>query len=121
MPGIAERDGLLNHGRDASGPGRRAAVVTASDTVDLPIYAKALYVGAAGNIRVLTVGGEDGGGRDLRQSSGRLVAGPGAARAGHRDHGDPGRGGVRLRPAVEAAVLAPGRGPGAGAAAVRCP
>jgi len=60
MPGIAERDGLLNHGRDASGPGRRAAVVTASDTVDLPIYAKALYVGAAGNIRVLTVGGEDG-------------------------------------------------------------
>ncbi|WP_299172834.1 hypothetical protein [uncultured Brevundimonas sp.] len=60
MPGIAERDGLLNHGRDASGPGRRAAVVTASDTVDLPIYAKGLYVGAAGNIRVLTVGGEDG-------------------------------------------------------------
>ena len=60
MPGIAERDGLLNHGRDASGPGRRAAAVTASDTVDLATYAKALYVGAAGNIRVLTVGGEDG-------------------------------------------------------------
>ncbi len=60
MPAIAERDGLLNHGRDASGPGRRAAPTTPSDTVDLTTYAKALYVGAAGNVRVLTVGGEDG-------------------------------------------------------------
>lgn len=60
MPAIPERDGLLNHGRDASGPGRRAAAVTPSDTVDLPTYAKALYVGAVGNVRILTVGGEDG-------------------------------------------------------------
>ena len=60
MPAIPERDGLLNHGRDASGPARRAAMVTPSDTVDLTAYAKALYVGAAGNVRVLTVGGEDG-------------------------------------------------------------
>lgn len=59
MPAIPERDGLLNHGRDASGPARRAAVVTPSDTVDLTSYAKALYVGVAGNVRVLTVGGED--------------------------------------------------------------
>ena len=59
MPAIPERDGLLNHGRDASGPARRAAAVTPSDTVDLTAYAKALYVGAAGNVRVLTVGGED--------------------------------------------------------------
>lgn len=59
MPAIPERDGLLNHGRDASGPARRAAAVTPSDTVDLTTYAKALYVGAAGNVRVLTVGGED--------------------------------------------------------------
>lgn len=60
MPAIPERDGLLNHGRDAGGPARRAAAVTPSDTADLTIYAKALYVGGAGNVRVLTVGGEDG-------------------------------------------------------------
>ena len=54
MPAIPERDGLLNHGRDASGPARRAVAVTPSDTVDLTAYAKALYVGAAGNVRVLT-------------------------------------------------------------------
>ena len=59
MPAIPERDGLLNHGRDAGGPARRAAAITPSDTVDLTAYAKALYVGAAGNVRVLTVGGED--------------------------------------------------------------
>lgn len=60
MPAIPERDGLLNHGRDAGGPARRAAAVTPSDAVDLTTYAKALYVGAAGNVRVLTVGAEDG-------------------------------------------------------------
>lgn len=60
MPAIPERDGLLNYGRDASGPARRAGAVTPSDTVDLTTYAKALYVGAAGNVRVLTVGAEDG-------------------------------------------------------------
>ncbi|WBT07098.1 hypothetical protein PFY01_05240 [Brevundimonas vesicularis] len=59
MPAIPERDGLLNHGRDAGGPARRAAAVTPSDAADLTTYAKALYVGAAGNVRVLTVGGED--------------------------------------------------------------
>ncbi len=59
MPAIPERDGLLNHGRDAGGPARRAAAITPSDTVDLTAYAKALYVGGAGNVRVLTVGAED--------------------------------------------------------------
>ena len=34
--------------------------MTPSDTADLNAYAKALYVGAAGNVRVLTVGAEDG-------------------------------------------------------------
>nr|WP_314436854.1 hypothetical protein [uncultured Brevundimonas sp.] len=59
MPAIPERDGLLSHGRDASGPARRATTVTPSDAADLPIYAKALYVGVAGNLRVLTTGAED--------------------------------------------------------------
>lgn len=60
MPAIPERDGLLNHGRDAGGPARRGAAVTPSDAADLTTYAKALYVGEAGNVRVLTVGAEDG-------------------------------------------------------------
>ena len=38
---------------------RRAVAMTPSDTVDMTTYAKALYVGAAGNASVLTVGGED--------------------------------------------------------------
>ncbi|QYC09059.1 spike base protein, RCAP_Rcc01079 family [Brevundimonas nasdae] len=59
MPAIPERDGLLSHGRDASGPARRAATVTPSDASDLPNYAKALYVGAAGNVRVLPTGAQD--------------------------------------------------------------
>jgi hypothetical protein len=59
MPAIPERDGLLTHGRDASGPARRVAAAAPSDTVDLSSYAKALYVGVAGNVRVLTVGAED--------------------------------------------------------------
>ena len=60
MPAIPERDGLLNHGRDASGPARRATAVTPDDAGDLSAYAKALYVGAPGDVRVLTVGAEDG-------------------------------------------------------------
>nr|WP_314528354.1 hypothetical protein [uncultured Brevundimonas sp.] len=59
MPAIPERDGLLSHGREAGGPARRAQAVTPSDTADLNAYAKALYVGAAGNVRVLTTDGED--------------------------------------------------------------
>ncbi len=60
MPAIPERDGLLNHGREASGPARRAQAVTPDDAADLGVYAKALYLGGAGNLRVLPVGAADG-------------------------------------------------------------
>ena len=53
MPAIADRDGLLNHGRSAGGPARRARAVTPDDGADLPVYAKALYLGVAGSVRVL--------------------------------------------------------------------
>ena len=58
MPAIADRDGLLNHGRSAGGPARRARAVTPDDAGDLPVYAKALYLGTGGNVRVLTVDGK---------------------------------------------------------------
>lgn len=37
---------------------RHAAVVTASDTVDLTAVSRALWIGGAGNINVITQGGE---------------------------------------------------------------
>ena len=60
MPAIPDRDGLLNHGRSAGGPARRARAVTPDDGADLPVYAKALYLGVAGSVRVLTVDAPDG-------------------------------------------------------------
>ena len=40
-----------------SAPARRAEAVTPSDSDDLTTVAKALYVGVAGNVRVVPVGG----------------------------------------------------------------
>ena len=60
MPAIADRDGLLNHGRSAGGPPRRGRGVKPDDGADLPVYAKALYLGVAGSVRVLTVDAADG-------------------------------------------------------------
>jgi hypothetical protein len=36
----------------------RAAAVTPSDTVDLAVVAKGFYVGAVGNVTVITAGGD---------------------------------------------------------------
>ena len=44
-------------GNDLLSPASNAAAVTASDTVDLPIASKRLWVGGAGNVKVNTVGG----------------------------------------------------------------
>lgn len=37
-------------------PGRKAVAVVTSDTVDLLVYAKRLYIGVAGDVAVLAVG-----------------------------------------------------------------
>lgn len=43
-----------------SAPARRAEVVTPSDTTDLPNTAKALYVGVAGDVRLVPVASPGG-------------------------------------------------------------
>lgn len=43
-------------GQSASSPARNAAAVTPSNTVDLSLYAKALFVGVAGDITLVPAG-----------------------------------------------------------------
>lgn len=45
-------------GDDLLSPASRAAAVTKSDTADLPTASKRLWVGGAGNIAMITVGGD---------------------------------------------------------------
>jgi hypothetical protein len=45
-------------GSDATHPARRAFVVTPSDSVNLTLPARALYVGGSGNISLVTIGGD---------------------------------------------------------------
>lgn len=40
----------------SNAPSRRAAAVTPSDSVDLAVYAKQLYIGTTGNITVVPAG-----------------------------------------------------------------
>lgn len=51
-------DPYASHGRSPGAPARRAAPVTPSDTVDLPTWAKALYLGEAGDVRLIPAGAE---------------------------------------------------------------
>ena len=60
MPYDRTKDPLDNLSGGAAGPGRRAAAVTPSDANDLPTYARALYVGVAGDLAVIPVGNADG-------------------------------------------------------------
>ena len=39
-------------------PGYSASEITPSDTIDLSVHTRALYVGAPGDVRVITVGGD---------------------------------------------------------------
>lgn len=49
-----------------SAPARRLEAVTPSDTVDLPTSGKALYVGVAGDLRIVPVASPDGVGITLK-------------------------------------------------------
>lgn len=51
-------DPYASHGRSPGAPARRAAPVTASDTTDLPVWAKALYLGQAGDVRLIPAGAD---------------------------------------------------------------
>lgn len=46
----------------AAAPASRTAAITPSDTTDLDRYAKALYVGVSGDVKVLAAGDDDAGG-----------------------------------------------------------
>jgi hypothetical protein len=54
----ANKDSYKLFQHDASSTARKVISVTTSDATDLTIYAKALYIGVAGDISVLPVGQE---------------------------------------------------------------
>ncbi len=49
-----------------SAPARRIETVTPSDTADLPRLAKALFIGAPGDVRLVLVASPDGAGVTLK-------------------------------------------------------
>lgn len=51
-------DTYANIGSDILGPACNAVAVNPSDTADLAFASKALYVGGAGNVALVTVGGD---------------------------------------------------------------
>lgn len=50
-------DDYSEHAASPSAPARRAVAVTPSDTVDLTVVAKSLYVGGPGDVRIQPAGG----------------------------------------------------------------
>lgn len=55
----ASDDAYLNHARSPGDPARRAAVVTPGDAADLSPWAKALYLGQGGDLKLIPAGGGD--------------------------------------------------------------
>ena len=56
----AENDAYMNHARSPGDPARRAVAVTPSDGADLSVWAKALYLGQGGDLRITPAGAETG-------------------------------------------------------------
>lgn len=52
----ATRDKYKEFPKSPVTPGRKAVAVVPSDSVDLLVYAKRLYIGVAGDVSVLAVG-----------------------------------------------------------------
>lgn len=59
MPSNPALDPYVASQRTPVAPARKAAPVTPNDTTDMSLYAKALYVGEAGDLKVLPVGAAD--------------------------------------------------------------
>jgi len=59
MPATPSRDAYRSHAPAPGAPARRAEAVTPSDSTDLNAYAKALYIGGAGDLRLIPVGADD--------------------------------------------------------------
>lgn len=60
MPADPNRDALRAHAPTAATPARRATAVTPHDANDLTLYAKALYLGQAGDLTVIPAAAADG-------------------------------------------------------------
>ena len=52
-------DTFDSHAVSLTAPPGNASLVSPSDSVDLPFVSRALHIGTAGNVRVLTLGGQD--------------------------------------------------------------
>ena len=59
MPAEPSKDASSSYPRNASQPARAAAVIAPSDTVDLPVYARAVAVGTAGSLKVIPINNAD--------------------------------------------------------------
>jgi hypothetical protein len=55
----ASDDAYLNHARAPGDPARRAVTVTPSDGTDLSPWAKALYLGQGGDLKIIPAGSDD--------------------------------------------------------------
>jgi hypothetical protein len=60
MPYTPSSDPFATNSSSPTTPARRAAAVTPSDSADLAIYAKALWIGGAGSVAIIPVGNADG-------------------------------------------------------------
>lgn len=52
-------DTFDSHAASITAPPSNAALVSPSDTADLPFVSRAIYVGTPGDVRVMTQGGQD--------------------------------------------------------------
>ncbi|NBB53342.1 hypothetical protein GVN24_34245 [Rhizobium sp. CRIBSB] len=55
----ADFDAYINHARSPGDPARRAVAVTPADGADLTVWAKALYLGQGGDLRITPAGGTE--------------------------------------------------------------
>lgn len=51
-------DKFSNYHSGLESPAERAFAITGNDSTDLTVYPRAIYVGGAGNVKVITLGGD---------------------------------------------------------------
>jgi len=51
-------DKFSNYHSGLESPAERAFAITGNDSTDLTIFPRAIYVGGAGNVKVITLGGD---------------------------------------------------------------
>jgi len=52
-------DKFSNYHSGLESPAERAFAITGSDSTDLTVFPRAIYVGGAGNVKVVTLGGDE--------------------------------------------------------------